>query len=407
MIELDAALFDEPVAVKGVWKGIGDRRSAGERRLPVLPAASRFSIDLQWFAAEDEGRTEEPTELKLRKAREEGKVAKSSELPGALVILFPIIALALLGPYIAQTMVEMIRYFLKASTSVDITTDQTIFPTVLTYFAKMTVPVAVVAIIAAIMGNVLQVGFLFSTKPITPDMSRIVPRFGRFFRRAFFSGEAAFNLAKSIVKVVVVTVIAYLNIVGSFPKLAHLLDTPFLLGLSTVTDTAFRILVESALALLLLALPDYLFQRRLHIESLKMTRQEVKEERRQQDGDPLVRSRLRERMRELLTKNMLQNVPQADVVITNPTHLAVAMEWKRERMAAPMVVAKGADLIAFRIREMAEAANIPIIENKPLARALYEEVEIGDVIPERYYEAMAIILAQVYRMTGRTTEVGV
>jgi len=387
-----------------------DRSVAATRRSerPLRGGASSgFYIDLQWFAAEDEGRTEEPTEQKIRKAREEGKVAKSSELSSALVVLFPIVALALLGPYIVQTMIEMLRYFFTASTKVDVTTDATVYPAFLSYFAKMTFPVAVVAFIAAIMGNVLQVGFLFSTKPITPDISRIAPRLGRFLQRSFFSGEALFNLAKSVVKVVVVGVIAYLNISGDFPKLAHLLNTPFLVGLTTITNVAFRILVESALALLLLALPDYMFQRRLHIESLKMTKQEVKEERRQQEGDPLVRSRLRERMRELLTRNMIQNVPRADVVITNPTHFAVAMEWKRERMPAPMMVAKGADLIAFRIREVAEANNIPIIENKPLARALYDEVEIGDVIPEQYYEAMAIILAQVYRMSDKGTEMRV
>ncbi len=385
------------------------RAAAGGRAVEHLGegASSRFFIDLQWFAAEDEGRTEEPTEQKIRKAREEGKVAKSSELPSALVILFPIIALALLGPYTVQTMIEMLRYYFTASTKIDVTSDATLFPTFLSYFAKLTFPVAVVAFIAAIMGNVLQVGFLFSTKPITPDVTRVAPRLGRFLRRSFFSGEALFNLAKSVVKVAIVGAIAYLNIAGDFPKLAHLLNTPFLLGLTTITNIAFRILVESALALLVLALPDYMFQRRLHIESLKMTKQEVKEERRQQEGDPRVRSRLRERMRELLTRNMIQNVPRADVVITNPTHFAVAMEWKRERMPAPMMVAKGADLIAFRIREVAEANNIPIIENRPLARALYEEVEIGDVIPEQYYEAMAIILAQVYRMAGKGTEMPV
>ncbi len=366
--------------------------------------SSPFLIDLQWFAAEDEGRTEEPTEQKIRKAREEGKVAKSTELSSALVILFPIIALGLLGPYIVQTMIEMLRFFITSSTKIDVTTDEKVFPVFLSYFVKLTLPIAIVSVIAAVMGNVLQVGFLFTAKPITPDLTRIAPRFGRFFRRSFFSGEALFNLAKSIVKVAVVAAVAYLNITNDFPKLAHMLNVPFLLSLTTITNVAFRIVVESALALLVLALPDYMFQRRLHIESLKMTKQEVKEERRQQEGDPLVRSRLRERMRELLTRNMIQNVPRADVVITNPTHFAVAMEWKRERMAAPMMVAKGADLIAFRIREVAQANNIPIIENRPLARALYDEVEIGDVIPEKYYEAMAIILAQVYRMTGKGVE---
>ncbi len=372
---------------------------------PGLPLSrSRFAMHLQWFAAEDEGRTEEPTEQKIRKAREEGKVAKSSELTSAFVLLFPIVTIGILGGYFFETMGEMIRFFLKTTATVDITRDATIAPAAFSYFLRLALPVVLVAFVAAIMGNVLQVGFLFTTKPITPDVNRIVPRFGRFFQRSFFSAEAAFNLAKSLVKVAVVAVIAYLNISGDFPKIGNLTTAPFLVSVAEFAALALRVLIESAIALLLLALPDYLFQRRLHVESLKMSKQEVKEERKQSEGDPLVRSRLRERMRDLLTKNMLQNVPRADVVITNPTHFAVGVEWKRERMPAPMVIAKGADLIALRIREVARENNVPIIENKPLAQALYREVEIGDVIPEQYYEVMALVLAEVYRMNGKGRE---
>lgn len=362
---------------------------------------SRFVFDIQWFAAEDEGRTEEPTEQKIRKAREEGKVAKSAELTSALVLLFPVVMIGVLAPFIFQQMAEMLRYFFSSSAEIDVTRQATIVPVFYSYFIKLVLPVAAVAFVAAIMGNVFQVGFLFTTKPITPDLTKIIPRFGRFFRKSLFSGEALFNLGKSILKIAIIAFVAYLNIRSDYPKLAHLATAPFLLGVRTIASVAFRILVEAAIAMLLISLPDYLFQRRLHIESLKMSKQEVKEERKQAEGDPMVRSRLRERMRDLMTRNMLQTVPRADVVITNPTHFAVAMEWKRERMPAPMVVAKGQDHIAARIREIATEHNIPLIENKPLARALYQEVEIGDVIPEQYYEVMAVILAQVYRMTGK------
>jgi len=362
---------------------------------------SRFVFDIQWFAAEDEGRTEEPTEQKIRKAREEGKVAKSSEVTSALVLLFPVVMIGILAPFIFQQMAEMLRYFFSSSAEIDVTSQSTIVPVFYSYFIKLVLPVAAIAFIAAIMGNVFQIGFLFTMKPITPDLTKIIPRFGRFFRKSLFSGEALFNLAKSILKIAIIAFVAFLNIRGDYPKLAHLVSTPFLLGVRTIASVAFRILVEAAIAMLLISLPDYLFQRRLHIESLKMSKQEVKEERKQAEGDPMVRSRLRERMRDLMTRNMLQTVPRADVVITNPTHFAVAMEWKRERMPAPMVVAKGQDHIAARIREIATEHSIPLIENKPLARALYQEVEIGDVIPEQYYEVMAVILAQVYRMTGK------
>lgn len=366
-----------------------------------LRATSRFTFDLQWFAAEDEGRTEEPTEQKIRKAREEGKVAKSAELTSALVLLFPIVAIGILAPYIFEQLGGMLRFFFSASAEIDITRGSTIVPVFISYFIKLVLPIAAVAFLSAILGNVFQVGFLFTTKPITPDLTRIIPRFGKFFQRSLFSTEALFNLAKSIFKIGIIVVVAFLNIRGEYPKLSHLTSAPFLLSVQTISSVAFRILVEAAIAMLLMSLPDYLFQRRLHMESLKMSKQEIKDERKQAEGDPTVRSRLRERMRDIMTRNMLQTVPKADVVITNPTHFAIAMEWKRERMAAPMVVAKGQDNIALRIREIAREHGIPMIENKPLARALYSEVEIGDVIPEQYYEVMAVILAQVYRMAGK------
>jgi flagellar biosynthetic protein FlhB len=167
---------------------------------------------------------------------------------------------------------------------------------------------------------------------------------------------------------------------------------------------AFTILVEAAVIMLVLSIFDYMFQRRQHREQLKMTKQEVKEERKTYEGDPQIKSRLRERMRELASRNQMQNVPNADVVVTNPTHYAVAMEYKRMQMAAPTVTAKGADNIALRIREMAQESEVPVIENRPLARALYSEVEIGDEIPEKYYEAVVAVLKQVYRMTGKRME---
>jgi flagellar biosynthetic protein FlhB len=369
-----------------------------------LPAALAFEVPLQWFAAEDEGRTEEPTEHKLRKAREEGKVARSIELPAALVLLLGVATLAVVSGYFLKNVVYMLRYFFQNSCTLDISRDSGLAGAFMSYFLKLSAPVLVVAFIAAIMGNVLQVGFLFSAKPITPDVNRILPNLGRFFRRAMFSGEAAFNLAKSLLKIAVVVVIAYLNVRAELVRIVHLGDMPWQLGFRLISAIGFRIVVESALAMLVLSLPDYLFQRRQHLEALKMSRQEIKEERRMYEGDPLVRSRLREKMRELLTRNMMQAVPKADVVITNPTHYSVAVEWNRLLMQAPTVTAKGVDQIALKIREVAREARVPLVENKPLARTLYQEVEIGEAIPEKYYEVMAVILAEVYRLSGKVAE---
>ncbi|MFP4180602.1 MAG: flagellar biosynthesis protein FlhB [Spirochaetaceae bacterium] len=362
---------------------------------------SVFGVHLQWFAAEDEGRTEDPTEQKIRKSREEGKVAKSSEVSSAVTLLFPIIAVGILAPWMLETMEDMLAYYFTVSTSLDVQSDSGIAGTFFSFFLKLFLPPALIAFAAAFFGNVLQVGFLFSTKPITPDLSKITPNFGKFFQRSFFSMEALFNFWKSIMKVLVIGIIAYINIRMEIDKLVTFVNVPFRLSFVTTASIAFRILVEAAVAMLLMSLPDYFFQRHQHRESIKMTKQEVKEERKTTEGDPLIKSRLRERMREMLSQSMLENVPEADVVVTNPTHFAVGLEFKHERMVAPMVIAKGQDNMAFRIREIAKKNEVPIVENKPLARALYAEVEVGDIIPEKYYEVMAMILGEIYRMNEK------
>ncbi len=372
---------------------------------PYVPLnQSKFAIDLQWFAAEDEGRTEEPTELKIKKAREEGKVAKSAELSSALVLLFPIITLGILSPYILHQMEGMIRFFLTIATQSGVTGESRLFYAFLVYLVKLVGPIAVVAFVAALFSNILQVGIVFSVKPITPDLNKIAPNFIKFFQKSFFSAEAAFNLGKSIFKVVVIGIVAYLNIKAKLGTIVQFLTSPFHYSFITLSKISFSILMEASLAMLLLALPDYFFQRKKHLESLKMSKQEIKEERKSTEGDPLVRSRLRERMREMMNENMLQKVPEADVIITNPTHFAVGMEWERESMIAPMVTAKGQDNMAFRIKEIARDNDVPIVENKPLARALYAEVDIGDIIPEKYYQVMAVILAEIYKLDEGSDE---
>jgi flagellar biosynthetic protein FlhB len=295
----------------------------------------------------------------------------------------------------------MVTYFLSISTSPNAFSG-ILVGAFMSWLARIALPVLIVAFVAAILGNVVQVGFLFTVKPITPDFGRITPRFSRWLQRAFGSSEALFNLAKSVVKVVIIVAIAYLNIRGALPRITRLVMMPFALGVSLIAQLGFRIVLEAAIAMLAFSAVDYWFQRRQHRESLKMSKQEVKEERKMYEGDPLTRSRLRERMREIMRRNMLKAVPKADVVITNPTHYAVALEYNRSLMIAPTVVAKGADLVAQKIREVAQENGVPLVENKPLAQALYREVEIGDVIPEKFYDVMSTILAEVYRVSNRT-----
>jgi flagellar biosynthetic protein FlhB len=368
---------------------------------PLL--STSFDVPLQWFAAEDEGRTEEPSEHKIRKAREEGKVAKSPEVSSALVLLAGTSALGLLGGGILRSCADMYVYFLSIATDPN-ALSPALMSAFISWFIKITLPVLAIVFITAILGNVIQVGFLFTVKPITPDFGRIVPRFGRWLSRSFASMEALFNFAKSIVKIAVIAVIGYLNIMAELQNLTHLAVEPFFSGVSLVSRLAFRVVLESSIAFLVFSAVDYWFQRRQHMESLKMSKQEVKEERKMYEGDPLTRSRLRERMREIMRRTMLKSVPKADVVITNPTHFAIALEYNRALMAAPTVVAKGADLVAQKIKDVANENGIPIMENKPLAQALYKEVEIGDTIPEKFFEAISIILAEVYKLNGKTVE---
>jgi flagellar biosynthetic protein FlhB len=357
----------------------------------VLAAA----IDLQWFAAEDEGRTEEPSEYKIRRAREEGRVAKSQELIGALVLFLPVMTLLFLAPSMLRTCVEMVRFFFLRAVELDPAKDRIISVVFLSYFVRLVLPIVVMAMAAAILANLVQTGFLFTTKPLTPDFTKIVPHFGRYFQRTLFSREGFFNFFKSIVKLGIIGLVAYFIILNNKDRLTNLQRVDLWLGISTVASLAARMLIISALLLLLLSIPDYMFQRWQYRESLKMTRQEVKEEQRTYDGDPYVRSRLRSRMREIMTRDMLQRVPQADVVITNPTHFAVALEYRLNAMEAPQVTAKGEDEIAFRIRRIAEQHGVPLVENKPLARALYANTEVGDIIPEAYYQLVADILIKV------------
>jgi len=363
---------------------------------PKLAAA--LSIDLQWFAAEDEGRTEEPTEYKIRKAREEGRVAKSQELVGALVLLLPALAIVFLAPSMLRTMVEMTRFFLSRSTELDPTKDAIVAQAFFSYFARLALPIGIVAVVAAVFANVVQTGFLFTTKPLTPNFSKILPRFGQYFQRTLFSAEAAFNFAKSILKIAIIGTVAFVVVRSELPRLTNLQAASLWTGVTLVASLVMRLIIVSALLMLVLAVPDFMFQRRQYIESLKMTKQEVKEERKMYEGDPLIKGRLKQRMRELLTRNMAANVPKADVVITNPTHYAVALEWNRSAMPAPMVTAKGVDEVALRIRRIAEENGVPVVENRPLARALYAEAEIGDIIPEQFYQLIAVVLARVNKL---------
>lgn len=376
----------------------------GNSNFDEYHTAVPYLIDLQWFAAEDEGRTEDPTDYKIRKAREEGRVAKSQDLTGALVLFFPALLLMFFAPSMMENFLEMMRFFFLRCTTENAVSGKW-FGVFIQYFLRLALPVMVAAVFAGVASNLIQNrGFLFSTKPITPKFDKIVPNFAKFFKRALFSVEGLFNLAKSFVKIMIIAVMAFFLIRSNVRVFISMLEVNLFQAVVYLATIAGRLLAFVALSLIVLAIPDYIFQRRQFIESLKMSKQEVKEEYKQLEGDPQVRGRIRQQMQQMLSKNSTRNVEKADVIITNPTHYAVAMQWDSQTMPAPMMLAKGVDVMAQKIKTIAREHDIPIVENKPLARALYAEVELGDIIPEHYYRVLTLILAEVYSLGNKKDE---
>lgn len=359
-----------------------------------------FSFDLQLFAAEDEGRTEEPTEYKKRKAREEGKVAKTQELPSALILLFGFFMIFLFSKVIYKNLLGMMQLYLGSVQQVVSSGENVVFllRPILPIIAKIIGPIMGVVFIAAIIGNVAQVGFQFSIKPIQPDISKINPNPIRFFQRVLFSKLTAVNLGKTIFKIATIGMVAFLLIRRETATIMQTIDMGLPQGMYIILSTSFKLVMIVSGILLVLSIPDYIFQRRQHIESLKMTKQELKEERKLLEGDPLLRARMRERQRAYARKRMMHEVPTADVVITNPIHYAVALKYEALKMSAPSCVAKGQELIAQRIRNIAEEHDVPVVENRPLARELYRRVEIGDEVPDELFTAVAEVLAFVYKL---------
>ncbi len=363
---------------------------------------SVYLFDLQLFAAEDEGRTEEPTEYKKRKAREEGNIPRSQELTAIIVFLANFWALALIGEFVFRSLWNIMRYYIENINSIVITRDNVvpIFIDMLWISASSTVPFLITGVVFAIFGSVIQGGFIFSTKKISFNFSKIFGNIPKNLSKMFWSREAVFNLIKSLIKVAVVFFIAFIVINLEIGKIMTFAKMSAVMGFLLFWRIVFNFVSFSGIALLLIATMDYAFQRWVYIESLKMTKQEIKEEFKEMEGNPEIKAKIREMERRLLSRKMYQEVPKADVVITNPTHIAVALKYEPSYMNAPIVVAKGEGLVAQRIKEIAKENNVYVIENKPLARELYKKVDIGEEIPQEFFVAVAKILSIVYEMKG-------
>ena len=349
-------------------------------------------IDLQLFA--DPDRTEKPTPRRRRKAREEGQVAVSRELNMALSFFAAVIVLRLVLPQLTRSLISASTPFLTLEPMDFETLSGFVFQLFQDPLILLVLLMGLVALVGIIAGA-LQTRFLFSFKPLKLDLNRINPIEG--FKR-MFSLRNLFELFKAFVKLTIVGYVSYVVIRQRYSELPNLTDLEPGESIWYLAELIYAVLLRCAIAILALALVDYLFQRWEFEKSLRMTRQELKEEFKEVEGNPEVKRRQREIMMRLARGRMLQKVPEADVVITNPTHIAVALQYDSEKMEAPEVVAKGADELARKIVEIATDSNVPIVRNPQVAWELYKSCEVGDQIPPTLYRAVAEILAYVYSL---------
>jgi len=356
-------------------------------------------FDLQLFAAaEDEGRTEEPTEKKIREAREKGQVASTQELPQSVVVILGMIIIFILSSWIYKAIAGLTILHLSTFSRTPLTERSLLLEFYMLLFEciKILLPIFITTVIAAVLGNIIQVGFQVSTHPLKMDWKKIKFDPATVMKKIFFSKQIAMNLFKSIFKVMAISVIAYLVISNEYNTILMTPDVTVGRALESISLIALKIIIWTSIFLLILSIPDYIFQKREYIESLKMTKEEMKEELKEVFGDPYVKARLREMQREISMRNMINEVPNADVIVTNPTHFAVALMYDTVSMDAPKVLSKGSDSMALRIIEIARQNNILIIENRPLAQELFLRLDIGDIIPDDLFYAVSLIYAQLY-----------
>lgn len=346
---------------------------------------------------DDAEKTEDPTPKRKEEAREEGQVAESQELNTALTLLFSFIVLFFIMPNMIQ---EMIKFITKVYTQYfgmefNMLNFHNLIMEVMLFILRLVAPVFVMVIIIGVLSTILQIGFLFSPKIIQPDFQKLDPIQGL---KQIFSKDTLMELIKSVSKIILVVGIAYVTIIEKVSEFLVLIYSNLSKVIDLLASLSFTLGMRVSLVFLVLGIADLFYQRWSHKEDLKMSKKEVEEERKQTEGDPQIKSQRKEKQQEMAQQRMMQDVPDADVVITNPTHFAIAIKFDLETMEAPLVVAKGQDDLAQRIKEVAQEHEIEIVEEKPLARALYRMVEIGEEIPAELYQAVAEILAYVYQM---------
>lgn len=353
------------------------------------------------MADEDQdNKTEQPSQKRLDDAREKGNLANSREVGNFLVMLVLTVTVVWFIPPIMRNARDLLTPFLENADS--LAADQKglsllLYKVAFGGFAIIIMPL-LAAIMAGIASSFLQHGFVLSSESMMPKLSKISPvaGFGRIF-----SVRSFVDFLKNIMKVLAVSIAGYLTVKSEIIKIQKLPDESTQNALFFLAMLAKKLLFSAVIVMFFIMLFDVIYQKFQHIKSLRMSKQELKDEYKQSDGDPLIKGKLRRLRMERAKNRMMSAVPSADVVITNPTHFAVALQYDTATMKAPIVVAKGKDLIALKIREIAEKNKIPVVENPPLARALFASTDLEKEIPINHYEAVAKIISYVYQLNGK------
>ena len=363
-----------------------------------------LSYNLQFFAKDGEGgeKTEPATAKKLKDARKEGKVAKSKELTSAFDLIVLFLCLKIFVSYVGGNllglfdlvygnMADFVRINEGYMSSQAVST--VLFPVIIRWLLTV-LPLFAFGVVITFLISVIQVGWTVSAKPMQPKLSKFNPING--FKR-IFSKDTLFELVKSIFKVGIIIYIAYTSVRDEAGHLFILYELDLKQAIALVGTLIIDIGLKISIVYLIIGIADYAYQKWKFNDEMKMTKQEVKDEFKNTEGDPQIKGRQRRKMQEVSQRRMMQDVPKADVVITNPTHYAVALKYEAEVRPAPYVVAKGEDYLAQKIKEVARENNVEIVENKPLARMLYSNVDIGADIPPELYQAVAEILAVIFQ----------
>ena len=346
-------------------------------------------------------KTEMPTSRRRRDARQKGQVPKSQDLTTAVQLIGSVLLLVMFGSNMVEALARVVRRVLSAQTPGSVLDTSSIRPAAAYVFEegmRVAAPILVLIFAMTYLANVSQVGLMLTFKPLQPDLTKLNPAGGV---KKLFGRRNLVKTLVNIVKLAVVLTVVVLVMSRNIPRMTMLPALEPLAAMKLMGVLAMELVAWLLVLMLLIGIVDLIYQRWQHTQDLKMTKQEVKDERRSMEGDPQVKRRRMKMAMQVAMQQVRSAVPDADVIVTNPTHFSVALRYDAQTMAAPRVVAKGTDFMAFRIREVAKASGVPMVERAPLARALYWGVEVGQEVSPEHYEAVAEVLAYIYRLDGR------